>query len=100
MPDVLLDFKDAQLIMDSPVPEGDTNAYAIVNEGSGLMLQSDSEHVIRIVDAAMNGNETFDDIMADWNEKWAAAQEGITSDSDADTDTDTGAEEKEDDTTE
>lgn len=94
LPDVLLDFKDAQLIMDSPVPEGDTNAYAIVNEGSGLMLQSDSEHVIRIVDAAMSGDETFDDIMADWNEKWAAAQEGITPDSDA------GAEEKEDNTTE
>ena len=35
--------------------------------------------VMEIVEHASSGDETFDDIMADWNSKWADAQktEGV-----------------------
>lgn len=40
---------------------------------SELSLNADYTHVQRIVEAAINGDETLDDIVADWNEKWNAA---------------------------
>lgn len=73
-PNVFADFEDAVLIKDTPLSEGEEDVYSQVNNDSGLLLESDSEHVIRIVDAALDGSESFDDIMNDWNTKWAAAQ--------------------------
>ena len=44
-----------------------------VNSESELSLNADQTHVMRIVEAAVNGDETLDDIVADWNEAWNAA---------------------------
>lgn len=74
-PDVLSDFENAEILMDAPALEGQENAFLEINETSGLCFTSESEHVERIVQAALNGTESFDDIMNDWNKAWTTAQE-------------------------
>ena len=41
-----------------------------VQQEAELMLNADQTHVMRIVEAGINGDETIDDIVADWNEAW------------------------------
>ena len=42
-------------------------------DGIELILNADQTHGQRCVEAAINGDETMDDIVADWNEAWNAA---------------------------
>lgn len=44
-----------------------------MSNGSELSLNADQTHVQRIVEGAINGDETLDEIVADWNEAWNAA---------------------------
>ena len=37
------------------------------------MLNADQTHVMRVVEAGITGDETLDDIVADWNAAWDAA---------------------------
>ena len=44
-----------------------------VQQEAELMLNADQTHVMRVVEAGINGDETLDDIVADWNAAWDAA---------------------------
>ena len=46
---------------------------AEVQQEAELMLNADQTHVMRVVEAGINGDETLDDIVADWNAAWDAA---------------------------
>ena len=73
-PDAFADFEGVELVKDNVVGEGKTDYYNLVNTSSGLNLESDSEHVISIVDAAYEGTKEFDEIMDEWNEAWSKGQ--------------------------
>ncbi len=72
-PDTLSSFQETVLLKDVP-PGDEGEIFTLINDASDVKLEADSAHVIRVVDAAVNGNESFDDIMEDWNKSWNKAQ--------------------------
>lgn len=72
-PETLAAFTSAELIVDNSAPDSEADLSQNVMDESELSLNADYTHVQRIVEAAINGDETLDDIVADWNEKWNAA---------------------------
>ena len=66
-------FDGIALLEDAAAPEEIADLMSNVNSESELSLNADQTHVMRIVEAAVNGDETLDDIVADWNEAWNAA---------------------------
>lgn len=76
LPEGLFDnFTDVIEIEDAPAGSGEEDLFTHINNGSELSLNSDTTHVMRIVESAISGEETMDDIAADWNAKWKLAQE-------------------------
>lgn len=77
LPSTLQDFTNAnvELVANNPATAENEGLFDKINDGSEVGLTGDTQKA-RIVEAAMGvSGETFDDIMADWNAKWAAAQE-------------------------
>ena len=75
LPETLSDFADVTLVVDNPSPDDEADLQSNVNNESEVSLNADNTHVARVVEAALNGDETLDDIVADWNEAWNAAEE-------------------------
>lgn len=77
LPDTLKDFAEVTFIVDDPATPENEGLFDELSNTSEVSLYTDVEKK-RIVEAAMsNTNESFDDIMNDWNEKWAAGQEEL-----------------------
>lgn len=72
-PDTLNSFQETVLLKDVP-PGDEGELFSLINNASDIKLEADSTHVIRVIDAAVNGNETLDEIMEDWNKAWNKAQ--------------------------
>jgi len=72
-PDTLAAFDGIELIEDSAAPDEIADLMTNVNQESEMSLNADQTHVMRVVEGAINGDETLDDIVADWNEAWNAA---------------------------
>ena len=72
-PETLSAFDGIELIADTAAPSDMADLATNVQQDAELMLNADQTHVQRIVEAAINGDETMDDIVADWNEAWNAA---------------------------
>lgn len=77
LPDTLLDFKDVTFIVDEPATAENEGLFDELSNTSEVSLYTDVEKK-RIVEAAMgNTNESFEDIMNDWNAKWAEGQKEL-----------------------
>jgi ABC-type glycerol-3-phosphate transport system substrate-binding protein len=74
-PEVLSAFDGIELVIDNPAVTGEETYFNDLNSESELGLNSDPTHVSSVLEAALDGSMTLDDIMNDWNSKWAAAQE-------------------------
>ena len=74
-PDTLSAFDGIDLIEDSPAPTEIADLGDEVRQEAELNLNADQTYVMRIIEAAINGDETLDDIVADWNASWSAAVE-------------------------
>ena len=72
-PETLKAFDGIALVADAQAPAEIADLQPNVNQESELSLNADQTHVQRVVEAAINGDETLDDIVADWNEAWNAA---------------------------
>lgn len=72
-PETLKAFDGIELIEDTQAPAEIADLQPNVNQESELSLNADQTHVQRVVEAAINGDESYDDIIADWNEAWNAA---------------------------
>ena len=72
-PDTLKAFDGIDLIEDTPAPAELADLATEVQQEAELMLNADQTHVMRVVEAGINGDETLDDIVADWNAAWDAA---------------------------
>lgn len=72
-PDTLAAFDGIKLLEDTPAPTELATLQSDVNRESEISLNADYTHVQRIVEAVITGNESFEDIIADWNARWNAA---------------------------
>lgn len=72
-PQTLAAFDGITLVEDNAAPAELADLATEVQQEAELMLNADSTHVARIVEAGINGDETLDDIVADWNEAWDKA---------------------------
>lgn len=80
MPEFLKSFDDVELLYDVPVPEGEETLSNDINNESELGINVSGDMAKRVVEAAIDGTPAMEELAAEWNEKWTAAQEkfGIT----------------------
>ena len=69
-PDSLAEFEGIELIEDTPAPTELADLQPNVNRESEVGVNTDNTHVQRVVEAVVTGNETLEDIIADWNTRW------------------------------
>ena len=69
-PETLSALDGIELVADTAAPTELADLASNVQRDAELTLNSDQTHVMRIVEAAINGDETLDDIVADWNAAW------------------------------
>ncbi|NLJ31568.1 MAG: carbohydrate ABC transporter substrate-binding protein, partial [Clostridiales bacterium] len=74
LPKFLQGFKDI-LVEDNPPKTGEEDLFTKVNNDSELSINTDNVHVSDIVEAALDGTKTMDDIVKEWNQKWTDAQQ-------------------------
>lgn len=72
-PDTLAAFDGIDLLEDTPAPTELADLGTEVQQEAELILNADQTHVMRVVEAGINGDETLDDIVADWNAAWNKA---------------------------
>ena len=80
-PDAYTEFGDVTFVSDESALEGEEDLLNALNADSGLNINAGGkEKVQEIIEHASNGDMSYDDIMAEWNEKWTQAQEdnGVT----------------------
>jgi len=75
MPNTLKDFDGVALIADNPSIAGEEDLFTNINVDSEVGLNMSNDHVNAIVEAALSGNQSLDDLVAGWNERWTAAQQ-------------------------
>ncbi len=76
-PEALADLGDLPLIVNNPAPAGEEDLFDNVNLQSEVGINSDDYPDINIIECALTGSKSLDDIMKEWNEKWSAAQESL-----------------------
>ena len=74
-PATLAAFDGIDLVEDTAAPTEIADLADNVKQEAELALNADQTHVMRVVEAAINGDETLDDIVADWNDAWGKAVE-------------------------
>lgn len=77
MPDFLSDFEGVTLISNAAPPAGEESLFDDVNLQSEVGISSDNYPKLEIIEAALTGSRTLDEIMDDWNAKWSDAQETL-----------------------
>lgn len=79
-PEVLSAFDGVELVVDNPAPEGEEDLFGEINTESEVALNNDNTHVQDILEHALTGDMTMEEIAAEWNDAWTAAQEeyGVT----------------------
>ncbi len=77
-PEVYSSFSDnnVKFIVDAQALPGESDLLNSLNSDSELNVNAGGNlKVQRIIEHASNGDESFDDIMKEWNEAWSRAQE-------------------------
>ncbi|MCM1500615.1 MAG: ABC transporter substrate-binding protein [Clostridium sp.] len=75
------DFSSATILSDEPSLEGEEDYLNEMNSESELSFNAGgNQKIMAIVEAAATGSKTYDEIMAEWTQKWQDAQAacGIT----------------------
>lgn len=73
-PEVYSAFEGVEFVVDNPPVAGEETLLNDVNTKSEVGINMENTHVQRVLEAAFDKSETMDDIAADWNAKWSAAQ--------------------------
>ena len=74
-PEVLAAFDGVELVADNPAPEGEEDLFGEINTESEIALNNDNTHVQNIVEHALSGDMTMEEIVDEWNQAWTDAQE-------------------------
>ena len=71
-------FEGLDMVADAPALAGEETLMNDLNSESELALNAGGNTKVQaIVEHAFNGDESFDDIMNEWNEAWSEAQESL-----------------------
>ena len=73
-PEVLKDFSDVELVINNPAKEGEEDYFDKINTDSEVGLNTDNIPDCKIVEHALAGDMTLNEIMDEWNQKWSQAQ--------------------------
>lgn len=76
-PDTLNAFEGMTLVVDNPPKAGEESLFNDVNTESEVGINSVPDPDSAILEAALTGSQTLDEIMDEWNQKWTAAQEAL-----------------------
>ena len=75
-PEVYSAFEGIDYVSDDPALEGEEDLLTDLNSDSELNINNSGDSKIQeLIEHAANGDESFDDIMNDWNQKWTDAQD-------------------------
>ena len=74
-PEVLAAFDGVELVVDNPAPEGEEDLFGEINTESEISLNADNTHVQDVLEHALNGDKTMEEIADEWNQAWTDAQE-------------------------
>lgn len=77
LPAALADFKGVEMIANNPAKEGEENLFEEVNNESEVGINKDDYPKCEILESALYGTKTLDELMGEWNAKWSAAQESL-----------------------
>ncbi len=77
LPNVLSNFEGVEFVVNNAATDVNAGKYDELNELSGICFDSDIEKNRLILSALGESEETFEDIMNDWNLRWKAALQGI-----------------------
>lgn len=79
-PEALAAFEGVELVVNAPAASGEENLWNDINNNSELGINVSGEIAKEIVESAVSGTKTMNEMVNEWNEKWTAAQEanGIT----------------------
>jgi ABC-type glycerol-3-phosphate transport system substrate-binding protein len=75
LPDALADFEGIELLPNNPARDGEEDLFEDVNNQSEVGLEKDNYPDCEILESALYGTKTLDELMEEWNAKWASAQE-------------------------
>ena len=77
-PELYAAFQGIDMVADAPALAGEETLMNELNSESELALNAGGNTKVQaIVEHAFNGDESFDDIMNEWNEAWSEAQESL-----------------------
>ena len=77
-PDLYAAFEGIEMLPDDPALPGEETLMNELNSESELNLNAGgNDKVQAIVEHGFNGDMSFDDIMAEWNQAWSDAQESL-----------------------
>lgn len=75
-PDAYAAFGDVTFVTDESAVAGEEDLLNTLNADSNLLIdQGGREKVQKLIEHAAKGDESYDDIMAEWNAAWSEAQE-------------------------
>ncbi|MDC7288056.1 ABC transporter substrate-binding protein [Blautia schinkii] len=77
LPDALADFEGVELLSDNPALEGEETLFNELNNESEVGINNDDYPDCEILEAALYGSSTLDELMDNWNQKWSDAQESL-----------------------
>ena len=77
LPDALADFEGVELLADNPAKEGEESLFNELNSESEVGINNDDYPDCEILEAALYGSNTLDEMMNQWNEKWSDAQDSL-----------------------
>lgn len=77
LPDSLSDFMGVELLSDNPAKAGEETLFNDLNNKSEVGINNDDYPDCEIVECALQGTKTLDELMAEWNEKWSNGQEEL-----------------------
>lgn len=80
MPAFLADFYGVELVSNNAPAAGEEDLFDNVNLESECGINNDDYPDCAILEAALTGSKTFDQIMGEWNEKWTNAQKTLNVD--------------------
>ena len=75
LPELYSAFDGIEFVVDTPAEAGKEQVLNDLNTESELMInQGGNTKLMEIVEHGFNDDMSFDDIMADWNQRWTDAQ--------------------------
>lgn len=75
LPDSLAEFEGVELLSDNAPQAGEESLYDDIRNKAEVL--SGDYPPSEVLEAALYGTKSLDDLMGEWNEKWTAAQESF-----------------------